>query len=298
MKFQIVAGDFPKNSTYDQGWTGSSPTLVNPAKSAWRPEKISLQGNVRNVDVVTEENQGKILRTAGWGLVGYAVLGPLGAFAGMLGTKNKNSVCFACYLKDGRKFMALADAKIYQQLAGFAFESGPSFIPASEPLPELQAARPLAIPTAFCTQCGAPRSEGAKFCGACGSALSHAPEAPRALSVSTSADGQAPSIPRGKFWIDENVAGAKKSPAGKGPCPRCKASIEFNVVGCRVCDFDFPFAVGPIREHLIAVKSLASHHFNDEKIASTLNTRGLRCLQNEGVWTAEIVRNIRDEWRF
>ena len=65
---------------------------------------------------MTEENKKKFLSSAGWGLVGAALFGPVGLLAGALAGGNRKEIAFAVYLKDGRKFLAVADPKTYQQI--------------------------------------------------------------------------------------------------------------------------------------------------------------------------------------
>jgi hypothetical protein len=45
--------------------------------------------------LVTEENKKKFLSSAGWGLVGGALLGPVGLVAGALAGGNRKEISFA-----------------------------------------------------------------------------------------------------------------------------------------------------------------------------------------------------------
>lgn len=76
----------------------------------------SLKGNIANVEVVTEENKTKFLNAALWGSVGLAAFGLVGCAAGVLAAGNRKEICFACHLKDGRKFMAIVDTSLYQKI--------------------------------------------------------------------------------------------------------------------------------------------------------------------------------------
>jgi len=84
-------------------------------------EEIKLSANIERIEIMTEEKAKSFLGSAGLGIVGGLVFGPIGALAGILAGGNKREVCFACYLKDGRKFMAITDPKTYQKLATLAF---------------------------------------------------------------------------------------------------------------------------------------------------------------------------------
>ena len=75
-----------------------------------RREKIPLTA-VAEVEIATEESSWRW----GRGAVGLVLLGPLGLL-GALATKKK--VTFLATLKDGRKFLATANQKIYQTILG------------------------------------------------------------------------------------------------------------------------------------------------------------------------------------
>lgn len=77
--------------------------------------------SVEKVEMLTEESKKRFMGSAGLGIVGAIALGPLGLIAGALAGGNKKEVCFACYLKDGKKFMAVTDNKLYQKIMSFAF---------------------------------------------------------------------------------------------------------------------------------------------------------------------------------
>jgi hypothetical protein len=126
MKFEIIAGDFSKKSTYSSFM--DKPRLSWPKPNSFLHEEVLLSGNVERVEIVTEENKKKMLGSVGWGLTGAVVGGLIAApiaiaagLAGLLKGGNKKEICFACYLKDGRKFMAVVDPKIYMQISSLAF---------------------------------------------------------------------------------------------------------------------------------------------------------------------------------
>lgn len=125
MSFRVIAGDFHSLSKY------SSSSLLKEKKliaaivddnGKGRTEEINLKGNIDRIDIVTEENKKSFVGAAGLGLVGAAALGPLGLIAGALAGGNKKEVCFLAYLKDGRKFMAVADNGTYQEIVAAQFE--------------------------------------------------------------------------------------------------------------------------------------------------------------------------------
>jgi ribosomal protein L37AE/L43A len=130
MKFEIIAGDFPKETQYS-GSRGSRLTFIDDSKTFFGlalNKSFMLNGEVVKLDLITEENKSTLLRSTAWGLTGMAVGGliaaPVAIIAGLAGLrKSKKEVCFACHLKDGRKFLAVADIAIYQELSALAFSA-------------------------------------------------------------------------------------------------------------------------------------------------------------------------------
>jgi len=55
-------------------------------------------------------------------LVGYALLGPFGAFAGFLVGGNKKEVTFIGILKDGRKMLASTDGAAFLKMQAAVFK--------------------------------------------------------------------------------------------------------------------------------------------------------------------------------
>ncbi|MFZ5763332.1 MAG: hypothetical protein ACOY8P_10455 [Thermodesulfobacteriota bacterium] len=95
-------------------------SLVNVLLTGFGSE-IKLAGNIDRVEIMTEENKKKMLSTAAWGAVGALAIGPVGLLAGALSGGNKKEITFACYLKDGRKFMGTTDSKTYTKLQSLCF---------------------------------------------------------------------------------------------------------------------------------------------------------------------------------
>jgi hypothetical protein len=135
MNFKVVAGDFPQDTEF----VFSEFFAPKPQpKLRWGKEldgftetykgEYQLTGKVARVEIVTEENKKKLLGSAGWGTAGAVIggliawpVGVAGLIAGVLKGGNKKEICFACYLKDDKKFMAVSDAKTYQQITSLTF---------------------------------------------------------------------------------------------------------------------------------------------------------------------------------
>jgi hypothetical protein len=85
-----------------------------------RTYKYNIANDVQLAELQTEESVRKLSGAAGWGLAGVALAGPVGLLLGALwGGRRRDKVCFAVTMKDGKRFLALADQSVYRQfLAG------------------------------------------------------------------------------------------------------------------------------------------------------------------------------------
>lgn len=115
MSFKVIAGDFPTHASFTSTF-GNGCYIV----SGWNDE-VKLDDHIKSAEILTEESKKKFMGAAGWGLVGAAALGPLGLIAGVLAGGNKKEICFACELKDGRKFMAIADSSTFHKINALVF---------------------------------------------------------------------------------------------------------------------------------------------------------------------------------
>jgi hypothetical protein len=79
-------------------------------------DQVNLMGEIKSIQLQTEESVKRLPETAAWGLAGGLVFGPLGALAGVVLGGNRKNVCALCELKDGRKFLATMDQKVYQDM--------------------------------------------------------------------------------------------------------------------------------------------------------------------------------------
>lgn len=119
---KVEAGDLEKgtwkfNSMLSVAIMSKPSTKNHP----WKGESVNLTQELERADVLDEEKVKKMAGTAGWGLAGAALLGPLGAIGGVLLGGNKKEVAFAAYLKDGRKFMGVTDGKTWKKIMAITF---------------------------------------------------------------------------------------------------------------------------------------------------------------------------------
>lgn len=78
-------------------------------------EQINLAHDLRSIEVKTEESSKHIAQTLGWAAAG-SLFGPLGILAGLTLGGNRKKICAFIELNDDRKFLAVMDSKIYQQM--------------------------------------------------------------------------------------------------------------------------------------------------------------------------------------
>jgi hypothetical protein len=112
-KVKVMAGDIPAGDwEYNMGilWGGF--------------DQVNLSQELKSIDVKTEESAKNIAQTLGWAIAGNIFLGPLGLLAGAALGGNRKQVCCMCELTDGRKFLALMDSKIYQQMMALSMSRG------------------------------------------------------------------------------------------------------------------------------------------------------------------------------
>jgi len=115
-KIKIHAGDFPKGEGQFMFGAFTLKTADNPF---WG-EGISAN-QLEQVEIASEESIKKLGGAIGWGLVGGALLGPVGLLAGLLLGGKKKQVCFVAKLKDGRKFLASTDSQTFIKIQAACF---------------------------------------------------------------------------------------------------------------------------------------------------------------------------------
>lgn len=119
---KVEAGDLDKGAWQFNGMFGvAMMTKASTKDHPWKGESINLVLELERAEILDEEKVKKLAGTAGWGIAGAVLLGPLGAIGGILLGGNKKEVAFAAYLKDGRKFMATTDGGTWKKLMAVTF---------------------------------------------------------------------------------------------------------------------------------------------------------------------------------
>ncbi|MGH9570168.1 MAG: ribosomal protein L7/L12, partial [Candidatus Angelobacter sp.] len=178
MIFKLVGGDFPKSTTLIKVFGN---LYLHPHKFSSKG-KVDLAGQIESIQVITEENKKKIAGAAGWGLAGGLLLGPVGVLAGVLAGGKKQEICFVCVLKDGRRFIAIAESKVYQLLATEQLQAEPM----APPLRSAMVQQPSVSNEMVCSNCGENAAPEARFCSNCGQALTSV--LPESVSATSTTD--------------------------------------------------------------------------------------------------------------
>ncbi|MGE8067679.1 hypothetical protein [Pseudomonas sp. NPDC089569] len=108
----VLAGDFLQG---DGDYREGVLTLRTPLYP-WPGLKLPLR-KFRHLEVANEESFNNIQQAIGYGVAGAMLLGPIGAFAGLMLAQKETEVTFMATLKDGRKLLACADGDTFDEIS-------------------------------------------------------------------------------------------------------------------------------------------------------------------------------------
>lgn len=128
--FKTIAGDFLNDAKVHEfksnGFvmckqsSGFLSGLAEGVLGVKKRETIPF-AEIESLEVASEESVKRIGGTIGWGAAGAVLLGPAGLLAGLLLGGKSKEVAFVCKLKDGRKFLAVADSGTFQKIQAAMF---------------------------------------------------------------------------------------------------------------------------------------------------------------------------------
>lgn len=116
--FKIHAGDFGDG---EGTFSSLSNSFTLPVKGKIFQSQRLAASSLSSVEVATEENVKKLGGTLGWGLVGGAVLGPVGLLAGLIAGGRGKKIVFAARFADGKKLLGSADSQVFTAIKSAAF---------------------------------------------------------------------------------------------------------------------------------------------------------------------------------
>lgn len=108
-KNKVIAGDY-------QGKTVGSALGVASISVSFSKTLFIDKTTVEAYEVITEEHRKSASSGVARGLVGGALLGPVGLLAGGLSAKNKGTITVAIMFKDGKRSLLEVDDKIYKAI--------------------------------------------------------------------------------------------------------------------------------------------------------------------------------------
>ena len=114
-KNRVIAGDYENQPV--SSFLGT--VLI---EKGWGKEKTSIsKSTVENYELITDEHRKSAKSGIARGLVGGALLGPVGMLAGGVSAKNKGIYLVAISFKDGKRSLIEVDDKIYKAIVTSCF---------------------------------------------------------------------------------------------------------------------------------------------------------------------------------
>ncbi len=117
-RIEVHAGDFLPGNNPGAYQLGS--LVLRTEAHKWVGESIPVT-EIETIETASEESVKRLGGTVGWGLVGGALLGPVGLLAGLLAGGRGKDVTFVAKFKDGRKLLATTDNKTFTALQAACF---------------------------------------------------------------------------------------------------------------------------------------------------------------------------------
>ena len=119
-KNMVIAGEYTGKGISVLG--GQPQILIS---SNWTENVFLDKYSIESYEVITEEIRKSAASGVARGIVGGALLGPVGMLAGGLSAKNKNEVTVAILFKNGTKSLIEVDGNIYKAIVKSMFSSEP-----------------------------------------------------------------------------------------------------------------------------------------------------------------------------
>lgn len=113
-KNKVIAGDYAGNQVIC--------TIANASISLGLIKSLELNNkNVKSYELITDEHRKSASSGVARGIVGGALLGPVGMLAGGLSAKNKGIYQVAIEFTDGKRSLLEVDDKIYKAIIKACF---------------------------------------------------------------------------------------------------------------------------------------------------------------------------------
>jgi len=113
---RVVAGDYIGKYILAPGLLIKHPTI----SVGWQNVELN-KSTVESYEVVTDEHRKSAASGVARGLIGGALLGPVGLLAGALSAKNRSIYNVAIHFKDGKKSLVEVNETIYKAIVKSCF---------------------------------------------------------------------------------------------------------------------------------------------------------------------------------
>lgn len=113
-KNAVIAGDYEGKGISQI--LGSSSILIG-----WKDSIDLDKRNVESFELITDEHRKSAKSGVARGLIGGALLGPVGMLAGGISAKSKGIYTIAISFKDGKRSLIEVDDKIYKSIVKNCF---------------------------------------------------------------------------------------------------------------------------------------------------------------------------------
>ena len=113
-KIKVIAGDL---HACEWDFNGG---MMTPDPQTGHSECVSLMSEIDSLTIQTQDSVKDLAKTLGLTVAGGVLLGPVGAIAGYFASGSRKEVCVLVKMKDGKKFLAVMDQRIYQQMVALS----------------------------------------------------------------------------------------------------------------------------------------------------------------------------------
>ena len=116
-KNKVIAGSYEGKMVSPPAWGFKHPVILTSFSKAL---ELNTQ-TVESYEVITDEHRKSAASGVGRGLIGGALLGPIGLLAGAMSAKSRSIYLVAIQFKDGARSLLEVDNEIYTALVKSCF---------------------------------------------------------------------------------------------------------------------------------------------------------------------------------
>lgn len=161
---QILSGDYSDKLLVD------NVDLYIELGGIFKAKPLYLnKDTVKAYEVINRESAKSATSGVIRGVIGSALLGPVGMLAGVASAKSDDTYIVAIEMRDGKKFLAELESKSYKKLIVECY--GLEYVEEASTLNNVVG---TSTDTIFCSNCGNKNLSSSKFCSSCGTQIINA----------------------------------------------------------------------------------------------------------------------------